>query len=226
MEVKKNVLIIIAVVVVLSIIIAMISGLDNIRLRGDLSSMEDELVTTKGNLDDNIAKLSDTTELLEKSNLFFNTYLTGLGTYYNATEIRNTADYKMEQAWIRYDSGHWSNSLAWYWDTTEWYDKARQKFAEAKSVFDSASKYAINGTYKDICDIYSDIMNTSSNAMVYAYEASEFYAAACEFYLDNDYASAYENFNNAELKMSYHDEEIAEIQDFQNELNTILAEIN
>lgn len=226
METKKNVYIIFVIIIILISIFVIVLGADDILKREELSTNKNELSITKMNLKDNITKLTNTTELLNMSNLFFNTYLVGLGTYYNATEIQETAEYKMEQARIRYDDGYWSNSLAWYWDSMNWFNNAWQKFEEAKLIFDNTTKYSTNSTYQNICIIYSHIMNTSSDAMIYAYEASEYYAKTCEFYLDNNYKSAYDSYNNAELKMTYYDEEIAAIQDYQNELNIILVEIN
>ena len=206
--------------------VTVVLGLSNGDLRQELSLKNTELNLIQKKLDDNLTTLNEKTESLNLSNLFINTYLEGLGAYYNATEIQETADYKFGQARIRYDDGYWSKALAWYWDAMDWYNVAWQKFNETKLIFNNAIEYEINKTYLDICFIYSNIMDASSNAMIYAYESSEQYAAACEFYLDNDYDAAHKSNENAELKMTYRNEEIETVEDYQYGLNILLSEIN
>jgi hypothetical protein len=149
-----------------------------------------------------------------------------LGTYYDAIEIQDAAVYRSEQAFIKYNDGYWSKSLAWYWDAMDWYSDAGEKYREARDVFENASKYATNITYKLICQIYSDMMNLSSNAMIYAYEASDYYSKACEYYLISNYNAAHASRDQAVLKMSFHDEEMVQFENYQEELNNILIRIN
>lgn len=217
---------ILGVLLIIVIVIALGLAVSNGMLNAELSVKNTKLEQTKENLEDNITKLHEKSDLLNASNLFFNTYLQGLGTFYNATVIQETADYKMGQADTRYDTGYWSKALAWYWDATEWYNEAGQKFREAKKVFQNASEYALNSTYRNICVLYYEMMNVSSNAMIYAYEASDYYATACEHYLNNNYNAAHDQIDIAELKMTYHNEEIDLFHEYQEELNRILTTIN
>jgi hypothetical protein len=226
MEINKNIMMVLGIIIIIMISVTIVLGLSNGDLRQELSLKNTELNLIQKKLDDNLTTLNEKTESLVLSNLFINTYLEGLGAYYNATKIQETSDYKFNQARIRYDDGHWSNALAWYWDAIKWYNIAWQKFNETKVIFDNAILYEINSTYSNICSIYSNIMDASSNAMIYVYEASEYYAAACEFYLDNDYTAAHESIDNAELKMTYHDQEMDLVEDYQDDLNIILSEIN
>jgi len=226
MEISKNIMIVLGIVLIVLIGVSVVLGFSNIDLRQKLSLKNTELNMIQNKLDDNITALNDKTESLNLSNLFINTYLEGLGSYYNATEIQESADYKLDQAQIRYDNGYWSKALAWYWKAMEKYTDAWQKFNETKVIFNNAIEYEINKTYLDICLIYSNIMDASSNAMIYIYEASENYAAACEFYLDNDYNAAHKSMETAELKMTYYNEEIETVEDYLYNLNIILSEIN
>lgn len=226
MEIGKNIMMVLGIVIIVMIGVTIVLGLSYGDLRQELSLKNTKLNSVQKKLDDNLSILNEKTELLSLSNLFINTYLEGLGSYYNATEIKETADYKFDQAQIRYDDGYWSKALAWYWDAMEWYNVAWEKFNETKVIFNNAIEYEINETYLDICLIYSDIMDASSNAMVYIYEATENYAAACEFYLENDYSAAHESMETAELKMTYYNEEIETVEDYQYDLNILLSEIN
>ena len=226
MEISKNIMIVLGIVLIVLIGVSVVLGFSNIDLRQKLSLKNTELNMIQNKLDDNITALNDKTESLNLSNLFINTYLEGLGSYYDATEIQESADNKLDQAQIKYDNGYWSKALAWYWKAMEKYTDAWQKFNETKVIFNNAIEYEINKTYLDICLIYSNIMDASSNAMIYIYEASENYAAACEFYLDNDYNAAHKSMETAELKMTYYNEEIETVEDYLYNLNIILSEIN
>jgi hypothetical protein len=226
MEISKNMMMVLGVVLIVIIGVSVVLGLSNLDLRQELSLKNTKLNSTQKKLDDNLTILNEKTELLSLSNLFINTYLEGLGSYYNATEIKETADYKFNQAQTRYDDGYWSKALAWYWDAMDWYNIAWQKFNETQVIFNNAIEYEINETYLDICLIYSDIMDANSNAMIYRYEATEQYAAACEFYLENDYNAAHGSMETAELKMTYYNGEIERVEDYQYDLNILLSEIN
>ena len=226
METKNLTMLVTIVIITILIGISLALGISNINLNNTLSLKNDELDVTQNKLNDNITKFKETSASLNQTTMFFNTYLNGLGSYYNATLIQEKSGYRLNQARVRYDDGHWSNALAWYWDASDWYHDAWEKFNETKEIFDNATSYKINSTYSDICLIYSDIMDASCNAMVYCYEAADLYANACEFYLSNDYNAAHESYDTAELKMSYHDDEIEKVEGHQEDLNILLSQIS
>lgn len=191
----------------------------------DISEVNQDLILLKANLQENISKLNEKTDELNMSDSFFNSYLNGLGMYYTALDLHETVTYKYDHAKERYESGHWSNALAWFWDTIDWCEDTNKKYQEARDVFRDVIKYTTNVTYQNICNIYANMMNVSSIAIVYLNEASDLYADSCEFYLDGDYNGAHDSKDNAVVKMSYYDEQISIFNNYQLELKNILMDI-
>ena len=226
MDTKNPIMVIVVIIITILIGISLMLGIANINLSNELNHIDDELDLTKSMLNDNISKLKETTTSINQTKQFFNKYLNGLGIFYNATLIQEKADYRLEQAYSKYDIGHLSNALAWYWDASDWFQDAWEQFNEAEKIFDIAYNYQINSTYLNICSIYLDIIEASANGMIYAKEASDLYADTCEFYLENDYKAAHESWDDAESKMSYHDLELEKVESYQEDLNIILSEIS
>jgi hypothetical protein len=222
MEIFKITTIIFAI----GLIIASILLVINLDGNEDTSETNQELISLKADLQDKINKLSEKSEELNMSESFLNSYLNGLGMYYTALEFHDNVTYKYDQAQERYQSGHWSNSLAWFWDTSDWCEYTKNKYQEASDVFIEAMKNTTNNNYEDICNIYANMMNVSSIAIIYLNEACDLYADSCEFYLDGDYDGAHESKDNAVIKISYYDEQIDIFNDYQLELKNILMNVN
>lgn len=192
----------------------------------DISEANQELDSLKINLQENITKLTEKSEEFNMSESFLKSYLNGLGMYYTALDFHATVNYKYDSAQERYQSGHWSNALAWFWDTLDWCEDTKKKYQAARDTFIDAGKNTTNITYQNICNIYADMMNVSSIAIIYLNEASDLYADSCEYYLDGDYDNAHDSKDNAVLKMSYYDQEITNFENYQIELQNILMEIS
>jgi hypothetical protein len=198
----------------------------NIDEENDISETNKELNSLRIYLQENITKLSEKSEEFNMSESFLNSYLNGLGLYYTALDSHETVTYKYDTGQDRYQSGHWSNALSWFWDTMDWCEETNKKFQDARDVFREAVKYTTNKTYQNICNIYANMMNVSSIAIIYLNEASDLYADSCEFYLDGDYDGAHDTKDNAEIKMSYYDEQITIFNNYQLELKNILMDVS
>jgi len=220
-----NIFKITTIIFAIAFIIASIFLVQNFDGNEDISKVNQELNTLKINLQENITKLTEKSEEINMSESFLKSYLNGLGMYYTALDLHDNVKYKYDQAQERYQSGHWSNALAWFWDTIDWCEDTNKKYQEARDVFREAKKNTTNNTYQNICNIYANMMNVSSIAIIYLKEASDLYADSCEFYLDGDYDRAHESKDNALLKISYYDEQITIFNNYQIELKNILMEI-
>jgi len=188
--------------------------------------MENDLNIMDTNLQENITILIEKTEEIEASESFLKLYFRGLGTYYNASELYDESEVRYSKATEKYESGYWSSAITWYENSMRWYSDTGLKYREAKDIFKEAADNTSNMTSQNICLLYEDIMNTSSTAMIYLYESSEFYKSSCEFYLIGDYIEAHESKNNAENKLTYYNEEMNKIDDYQEELQNILIGIS
>ena len=218
---NKSHLIIIFVIVACIIIVSLI-GFININLNNELNDIKTQLNLSNSNLQENKIKLSEKSEMHNNSENFFKTYLNGLGTYYTAIELQESADYWFNKALEKYDDGYWSSALGWFWDSMDRYTNARIKYNEARGIFKNTSFYTNNTNYLDICSLYYKIMNASSIGMIYLYEASDYYADSCNYYLDNNYEYAHDSKDNAENKITFYNTEINKIDDYQLDLQEFL----
>ena len=215
---NKNIFIVILVVgLVICISLTGITRYSNLEIRT-------ELTKTDTNLQENITMLIERTGELKASDTFLKSYLMGLGTYYNASELYDEAEVRYNKASERYESGYWSTAITWYENSMRRYSDTGLKYREARDIFKEAAENTSNTTRQNICLLYVDMMSTSSIAMTYLYEASEFYKSSCEFYLIGDYTEAHESKNNAEKKLTYFNEEMNKFDDYQEELqNTLIG---
>ena len=215
---NKNIFIVILVVgLVICISLTGITRYSNLEIRT-------ELTKTDKNLQENITMLIEKTGELKASDSFLKSYLMGLGTYYNASELYDEAEVRYNKASEKYESGYWSTAITWYENSMRRYSDTGLKYREARDIFKEAVENTSNTTLQNICLLYVDMMNTSSIAMTYLYEASEFYKSSCEFYLIGDYTEAHESKNNAEKKLTYFNEEMNKFDDYQEELqNTLIG---
>lgn len=209
--------------VVLIIILAVLA-IWNLNLANEISKSNKENQILDLELQENISKLINKSSELNLSQAFLNSYLQGLGKYYIAQETNDNADYKLDNANERYNDGYWSKALAWYWDAIEWYNNSRSDYESAKNVFIKAENYTINKSYKDICNKYVNIMDTNSIAILYMYEAMDYYSKACEYYIDGKNSEAITMRELAEDKISFYEEEISKIENYQSELKNLLIE--
>jgi len=217
---NKNIFIVILVVgLVICISLTIITRYSNEEIRT-------ELTKTDTNLQENITMLLEKTGELKASDSFLKSYLIGLGTYYNASDLYNEADVRYNKASEKYESGYWSSAITWYENSMRWYSDTGLKYREARDIFKEAAENTSNTTRQNICLLYVDMMNTSSIAMTYLYEASEFYKSSCEFYLIGDYTEAHESKNNAEEKLTYYNEEMNKFDDYQEKLQNTLIGIS
>jgi hypothetical protein len=225
MDFYKLISLVLVIVLVISIITFAIFISSDSDENNDIIVLENELKMLNESLHDNITRLFLIEQELNSSESFLMSYLKGLGTFYSAVELEESVDYKFDESMQRYDSGYWSNALAWFWDTSKWCDDANEKYLEARDIFIETGKYTLNETYKSICSLYADMMNVSSLSLVYLNEASDLYASSCEYYLDGQYSDAHNSKDNAELKLSYYEEEKSNFDEYQLELQDILMEI-
>ena len=224
---NKNIFIVILEVgLVICIILAGIMIYSNFEIRNELAKMENDLNITNTNLQENITMLMEKTEEIEASESFLKSYLKGLGTYYNASELYGEAEVRYNKASEKYESGYWSSAITWYENSMRWYSDTGLKYREARDIFKEAADNTSNTTSQNICLLYVDIMNTSSTALTYLYESSEFYKSSCEFYLIGDYVEAHESKYNAEEKLTYYNEEMNKIDEYQEELQNTLIGIS
>jgi len=223
---KNSFIVILKVGLVFCIILTGILIYSNFEIRNEITRMENDLNIMDTNLQENITILIEKTEEIEASESFLKLYFRGLGTYYNASELYDESEVRYSKATEKYESGYWSSAITWYENSMRWYSDTGLKYREAKDIFKEAADNTSNMTSQNICLLYEDIMNTSSTAMIYLYESSEFYKSSCEFYLIGDYIEAHESKNNAENKLTYYNEEMNKIDDYQEELQNILIGIS
>lgn len=225
MEPKNPMMIIVIIVITILVGTSLMFGIVNVNLNDELLQKNADFDSINNKLNDNITKLQEMKNELNQSNKFFNTYLKGLGSYYNATKIQEKADYKFDQAENKYDAGHLSNALAWYWDASDWYYDAWVKLNDTKKIFEMSSNYEVDIVYINVSSLYSDIVEASANAMIYAKEAADLYADSCEYYLENNYNEAHNSQDAADLKILYHNQELEKVEGYQEDLNTMLIQI-
>jgi len=224
---NKNIFIVILVVgLVICISLAGITIYSNLEIRTELTKTENDLSIMNTNLQENITILIEKTGELKASDSFLKSYLIGLGTYYNASELYDEAGVRYNKASEKYESGYWSSASTWYENSMRWYSDTGLKYREARDIFKEAAKNTSNTTCQNICLLYVDMMNTSSIAVTYLYEASEFYKSSCEFYLIGDYNEAHESKNNAEKKLTYYNEKMNKFDEYQEELQNTLIGIS
>lgn len=222
MKIPKNEILILGLALFIMIIVAAVAGITNIGLQSQLSELEIELDSTKNSLQENVTKLQEETEDFPNKELFINTYMTGIGTYYKAISIEETASDFYDKAEERYDIGNWFSAVGYYDDAMESYNNAGVKYKEAQNIFKNASNYTTNQTFKNISNIYSNMMNTKSTSMVYLHEASEYMSTACDNYLDGDYGEANNNVKKAEDKIDLSKEQKDLRDTYLLDLNKIL----
>ena len=222
MDIYKIAILILGIGLIVSISVA--SGI-YVSNTSYINNIENELDLANTNLQENVSKLSNKTSELNSIESFFNSYLNGLGLYYESIEIHENADYKFDQAKERYQTGYWGPALAWFEDSVDWYSNTIDKYKEARNVFNNASEFTSNQTYKEICNLYYQMMDKTSIAIVYLFEASEYYVLTCELYLEGNSVEAQQNKNIAEDKISFYEQEMEIVQEYNEDLQNILKNL-
>lgn len=226
MKISKVGTIVLGIALIISISVAAVVGIANIGLQSELSDLEIELNSTQAMLQDNVTRLQEKTENRTNTELFIKTYLSGIGIYYNAMDVEDTATYKYNRAEDYYDSGNWFSGVGYYDDAMDYYSNAREEYRDAQDVFKNASNYTTNQTFKNINTVYSNMMDSKSKSMTYLYEAAEYMSAACQFYLDGNYEAAHDRANKANEKITFSDEQLTIFNTHLAELNAILLGLN
>jgi hypothetical protein len=187
---------------------------------------ENDLESLNLNFQENITKLVEESEKLNSSNNFLNSYLNGHGYFLSAIQNHNNADYKYDEAIKIYDTGNWGSALAWFEDSLKWCKITDDIYEIANDIFNNTIQYTSNETYKNICEIYLRMLNSSDNATKLLYEASEFYISVCENYLDGNYDEARNIRKKGEEKFDYYKDELLIFEDYKQDLQNILIELN
>jgi tetratricopeptide (TPR) repeat protein len=220
MKIGKNE-ILLGLVGILFILVLVVSVL-YVGVQGEVGGFKDEIDSLEVENEIVSNQFKDVSGELSTVVNFSTKYFSGWGLYYDTLETEDTAWWNYDRAEGYYDVGNWYAGVGYYEEAATYFMDARVGYQDALAVFQQAANYSVDNVWVNLSQQSISTIDSMMKAMTFIRETAEKMEDTCDAYLDGNYDTAHDYYDEAGVKYGYYEDQMAVFANFQDAFTVIL----